>query len=142
MKPIRSFEGFLAERVVKKKIPDKSRANFLVKETEKSFSFVRSLKADDENANSLVKLSYDLIMELIRAKMILEGLSASGQGAHEAEVAYLRTLGFSENVIQFANQLRYFRNRIMYYGKFMDKQYAENVLAFTKKIYPKLKEMI
>ena len=74
--------------------------------------------------------------------MLFEGYNAAGFGAHEAEVSYLRKLGFSEKDIQFADQLRYFRNGILYYGTTLDKEYAEKIIEFTKKIYPKLKEMI
>jgi len=81
-------------------------------------------------------------MELIRAKMLLEGYNASGFGAHEAEVSYLRVLGFNEKDVQFADQLRFFRNGMLYYGTILDKEYAERVIEFTKKTYAKLKTMI
>ena len=74
--------------------------------------------------------------------MLLEGYNASGLGAHEAEVSYLRVLGFSENDVQFADQLRFFRNGMLYYGTMLDKAYAEKVLEFTRSIYPKLKELL
>jgi hypothetical protein len=54
----------------------------------------------------------------------------------------LREIGFNEKEVQFADQLRYLRNRITYYGKNLDKAYAEQVIEFLNKIYPKLKEMI
>ena len=57
--------------------------------------------------------------------MLLEGYNASGLGAHEAEVSYLRVLGFSENDVQFADQLRFFRNGMLYYGTMLDKEYAK-----------------
>ena len=81
-------------------------------------------------------------MELIRAKMLLEGYNASGFGAHEAEVSYLRVLGFNENDVQFADQLRFFRNGMLYYGTILDKEYAEKVVAFTKGAYAKLREIL
>ncbi|MEK6922178.1 MAG: hypothetical protein AABX08_00060 [Nanoarchaeota archaeon] len=77
-------------------------------------------------------------MELIRAKMLLGGYNATGQGAHEAEVSYLRALGFNENEVQFLDQLRYFRNGILYYGTILDEEYANKVIEFTKRIYKKL----
>ncbi|MFH1971873.1 MAG: hypothetical protein ABIJ18_00160 [archaeon] len=58
--------------------------------------------------------------------------------SHEAEVAYLRNLGFSEKKIEFMNQLRYFRNGIKYYGKEFDKEYAQKVIIFLDKAYAKL----
>ncbi|MEK6862642.1 MAG: hypothetical protein AABW57_00555 [Nanoarchaeota archaeon] len=143
MKPIKNFNDFLKEGIVKKQSPDLSRANFLIKESQKSYFFINSLVKDlglnDDNANSIIKLCYDIIMGFIRAKMLKDGYNAVGQGAHEAEVSYLRSIGFNENDVQFANQLRYFRNGIMYYGKMFDKEYAKQVLDFLNKIINKLK---
>ncbi len=73
--------------------------------------------------------------------MLLEGYNAAGQGAHEAEVSYLRVLNFKETDIQFANQLRYFRNGMLYYGTILDQEYAEKVIDFTKKNYIKIKKI-
>ena len=81
-------------------------------------------------------------MELARAKMLLEGYNSSGFGAHEAEVSYMRILGFNENDVQFANQLRFFRNGMIYYGTILDTEYAEKVIEFTKRIYLKLKKSL
>lgn len=74
-------------------------------------------------------------MELIRAKMLKAGFKSSGIGAHEAEVSYLRELGFKDTEIEFTNQLRYFRNGILYYGKSFDIDYVNKVLDFLNKVY-------
>jgi hypothetical protein len=146
MKAINKFETFLDDDIVKKQTPDRSRANFLLIESEKSFrglkKRVRSIGIDSDNSNSIIKDCYDILMELIRAKMLLEGYNASGKGAHEAEVAYTRKIGFKEKEVQFLNQIRYFRNGMIYYGKIMDEEYAKKVVDFTKNIYPNLKENI
>ncbi len=73
--------------------------------------------------------------------MLLEGYNATGQGAHEAEVSYLRVLNFKETEVQFANQLRYFRNGMLYYGTILEQEYAEKVIVFTKKNYDKVKRI-
>src|SRR3989344_9049551 len=134
MRSIRQFEEFIKEGTVKKQMPDNSRANFLIKESEKSNSFLKRLVADygvtDDNANSVIRICYDIFMELIRAAMLRNGFNSSGKGAHEAEVAYMRDIKFSENDIKFADQLRYFRNGIVYYGKIMDAEYAKKVVNF------------
>ncbi|HLD87037.1 MAG TPA: hypothetical protein VJB12_03150, partial [Candidatus Nanoarchaeia archaeon] len=96
----------------------------------------------DHNANDYVEYCYDSIMLLIRARLYLEGFAASGKGAHEGEVSYLRVMGFPESDVQFADSLRYFRNGILYYGTSLDKEYAEQVIAFTKRVQPKLKEAL
>ena len=81
----------------------------------------------------------DIIIYLIRAKMLSKGYNASGFSAHESEVAYLKNLSFNDIEINFINQLRYFRNGIMYYGKRFDKEYAEKILNFINKIKKRLR---
>lgn len=144
MRAIRNFQNFIKDKIVKVQKPDKSRAEFLAKEAENSYSFliekIEKIGISKNNANDYVKSGYDILMELIRAKMLLGGYNATGQGAHEAEVSYLRALGFNENEVQFLDQLRYFRNGILYYGTILDEEYANKVIEFTKRIYKKLIE--
>ncbi len=146
MKAVKYFESFLLEGVVKKQAPDKSRAEFLVQESEKGYrtllEFVKKIGITEDNANSFIKSCYDVIMEIIRAKMLLDGYNASGKGAHEAEVSYLRNLNFDETNVQFLDQIRFFRNGMLYYGTIIDKEYAEKALNFTNSILPKLKNLI
>jgi len=146
MKAIKSFEDFIKEGIIKKQSPDKSRAEFLIKEAERSYlsflDLLKKIELKDNNANDFVKSCYDILMEIIRAKMLLEGYNSSGYGAHEAEVSYLRILGFNEKDVQFVDQIRFFRNGMLYYGTILDKEYAERVIDFLKRIYPKLKEML
>lgn len=146
MNPIKNFNDYQKDGIVKKRYPDLSKANFLIKESEKGYSFINSIikniGLNEENANSIVKLCYDTLMELIRAKMLLNGYKAVGMGAHEAEVAYLREINFNENDIQFADKLRYNRNGILYYGVIFDKEYAEKVLEFMKKTHPRLMDIL
>lgn len=146
MKAIRRFDELIKEKIVKKQSPDKSRSEYLIKESENGFNNllekIEKIELKDANANDYVKSCYDILMELIRAKMLLEGYNASGFGAHEAEVAYMRIIGIDERDVQFANQLRYFRNGMLYYGIILDKTYAEKVITFTKRLYRQLKEII
>src|SRR3989344_2527875 len=124
---LKSFEEYVTEGIVKKVSKNKERAKSLLEESERK---MRSLKErleklgiKDENANDYVEYCYDLLLHLVRAKLYLDGYSASGQGAHEAEVAYLRKLGFTETEVRFADQVRYFRNGILYYGTSLDAEY-------------------
>ena len=96
----------------------------------------------DDNANYVVENCYNILSELLRAKMLEEGYSASGIGAHEAEVSFMKKLNFPDSDIIFINDLRYFRNGIRYYGKILDKEYAQQVLDFMSRIFVKLKETI
>ena len=146
MKALKLFEEFIKEGIVKRVKIDRERAKSLLKESERRIHSLKErlekLGINNENANDYVEYCYDIIMHLVRAKLYLDGYNASGFGAHEAEVSYMRGLGFNERDVQFADQLRFFRNGILYYGTSLDVKYAEKVVEFTKRIYPKLKEMI
>ncbi len=146
MKPVQHFEEFIKNNIVKEQTPDRSRANFLINESELSYNLLNKkidlLGISDQTANDLIKSCYDIIMQLIRAKMLLDGYNASGLGAHEAEVSYMRELGFEEKEVQFTNQLRYYRNGMLYYGKILDKEYAQEVIKFTKRLYKRLRALI
>jgi len=133
---MKTFNEYLSEGIVRKVSPDTSRANALVSEAINRYDFVMSIKITDSNANYIVENVYDLIMELVRAKMFKEGYMA--RNSHEAEVSYTLSLNFSQSEISFLDELRYFRNGILYYGKRFDKDYADRVLVFLDKIYSKL----
>jgi hypothetical protein len=138
-----NFEFYLEREIAKKINPDKARAEFLIKESEKNFrgldKRILIMKGiEEDNVNSIIKDIYDIIIELIRAKMLLDGYSCSGSFAHEAEVSYSRNLKFTDNEVSFLNELRASRNSITYYGKILNKEYAEKCYDFLRKVYPKL----
>jgi hypothetical protein len=146
VRAIRNFDEFINDNIVKKQSRDLSRAEFLVKESETSYNnlleMLQKIRLNDDNANIFVKFCYDILMELIRARMLLDGYNASGAGAHEAEVSYVRIIGFDEKDVQFADQIRFFRNGMLYYGTKLDKEYAEKVIIFTKRLFPELNKII
>ena len=146
MRGLKQFAEYVQERVAYQVTKNNERAKSLTSESARKLSSLHKrlekLGIDNENANDYVEYCYDIIIHLVRAKMYQDGFSASGQGAHEAEVAYLRILEFAEEDVRFADELRYFRNGILYYGTLLDKEYAEKVVAFTKRIYPRLKDIV
>ncbi|MEK6974551.1 MAG: hypothetical protein AABW41_04930 [Nanoarchaeota archaeon] len=143
MKLPKEFEYYLSEGIIRKSGQDKPRAQFLLKESEVSLEGLKErikiIGINDKNANSIIKDCYDIIMEIIMAKLLLEGYSSSGSYAHEAEISYLKRLKFPDSEISFMNELKYFRNSVTYYGKILDKEYAEKVFDFLGKIIEKLK---
>ena len=144
MRTIKSFDEFIDEGIVRKITPDNERSESLKSEADRKFGLlnenIKKNGVDNNNANDYVEYCYNIIMFLIRAEMFKSGYSSSGQGSHEAEVAFTKNLGFNDTDIRFLDQLRYFRNGILYYGKRFDKEYAEKVIEFTKITYKKLKE--
>ena len=140
------FEYYLQRGIVRKVTLGKPRAEFLIKESETSLEGLKErikiIGINDKNANSIIKDCYDIMMELIRAKLLLDGYSASGNYAHESEISYLKKSGFPDSEISFLNELRYFRNSVNYYGKILDKEYAEKVYSFLNKVIAKLKDAV
>lgn len=118
MKHLRDFKEYIDDLIVKEQKPDRARINSLLKESKTGFDnlnlIIKAFGVTDANANLIIKLSYDIIMEQVRAKMLNLGFNAAGPGAHEAEVAFLREINVPESIVHFCNQLRYFRNGILY----------------------------
>ena len=146
MRQIKTFEEYIQRGIIKKISRDNQRAKSLIIESERKMNSLKEklekISIKNENANDFVEYCYDIMIIRIRAKLLLEGYSSSGQGAHEAEVSYTKHLGLNDNDIQFLDQIRYYRNGILYYGTQLDKEYAEKVIQFINKIYPKLKNVI
>ena len=146
MKQLKLFKEYLKIGIVKKIKVDFIRAKSLIINSERKINSLneklKKIGFRDDNANEYLENCYDSIMLLIRAKLFLEGYNSSGVNAHEAEVSYLRNIGFNEDEVQFVNQMRFFRNGMLYYGTQLDKEYAEKVINFTKKLYIKLKNIV
>lgn len=90
------------------------------------------------NHNVICEQCYDIIMELIRAKMIAKGYNSS---SHEAEVSYLKILEFNDSDIKLMDELRYYRNGTKYYGTILNIEYTEKIISFLEKHYKKLLEL-
>ena len=84
----------------------------------------------------MIEEIYDILIELIRAKMLINGFEASGNFAHESEVSYLRELKFTDYETNLMNELRQFRNGIKYYGKRYKKEDAQILIKFLNNFYP------
>lgn len=73
---------------------------------------------------------YDSLRELLDAILALEGYKSY---SHEASIAYLQILGFSDATITELDNLRYKRNSSKYYGKGVPLEDVENILSFYDK---------
>jgi len=146
MRYLKPFEEFLKEGVIKKVAINRERAKSLVLGAERKMSslkeYLEKIGIKDENANDYVEYCYNILMNLIRAKLLLDGYSSSGNYSHEAEISYLRKLEFKEIEVQFMNEMRYLRNSILYYGQFLDKEYAEKVIDFLNKNYKRFINLV
>jgi hypothetical protein len=141
---MKSFDEFLRSGAVRKQTPNKPRAQSLIAEASAKRQFLsvslRSIPPEEMNYNFVVESCYDIIMELLRAKMFLNGYNAGN--SHEAEVSYMAVLGFSFPDVRTMDELRFYRNGIKYYGRMMDKEYAEKILLFMEKVYGEMKKKL
>ena len=140
------FQEYLNKGIVRKRTPDKLRAESLKEDALKRNNFLKQIInkiiLNNDNANYFIEESYDILISLIRAKMLIDGYEASGNYAHEAEVSYLRNLKFIDLDIVLMNELRTFRNGIKYYGKRYNKEHAEKIIQFLDKNYSKLLNLV
>jgi hypothetical protein len=138
---MKKFEDFIKEKIVTRVTPNIKRANSLILESNDKKNFLelslKSIPKNKMNSNFVVNYCYDILIELIRAKMYLDGFNANG--SHEAEISYLKLLNFSNAEITFMDEIRYYRNGTKYYGTILETYYSKKVLIFMNKIYPKLK---
>ena len=141
---MRTFEEFMRLGFARKQTPNNERAKSLVEESEDKYKFLqtalKSVPKDKMSANFIVESCYDILIELIRAKMFIDGFNSNN--SHEAEISYMEKIKFSETEIRFMDELRYNRNGIKYYGKRFELEYAEKVLKFMKQIQPQLKQLL
>ena len=146
MRVVKPFDEFLHQGIAKRMSVDKERAQSLIRESERKRIALKErlekIGISADNANDYVESCYDSIMMIIRSKLYLDGYACSGQGAHEAEVSYTRNLGLTENEVLFLDEMRYFRNGMLYYGTLLEKEYAERVISLSNKFYPRLKQAI
>ena len=146
MKPLKKFNEYINLGIIRKQKPDEERALSLEKEAERKrkslIEFLNKIGLKEENANDVIENCYNILMFLIRANLFKKGYSASGLNAHEAEISYLFELNIPEEEIKFMNELRYFRNGILYYGKELNEEYANKVISFLNKMHKKFKEKL
>ena len=141
---MKKFEEFMRLGFAKKQTPNNERAKSLVEESEDKYKFLqtalKSVPKDQMSANFVVESCYDILIELIRAKMFIDGFNSNN--SHEAEISYMERIKLSEAEIRFMDELRYNRNGIKYYGKRFEPEYAEKVLKFVKQIQPQFRQLL
>ena len=134
------FEAFLKKGEVRLQEKNIILAKALIKSSEKAMNFVKTLKVNDETSEHIISDSYDIMRELIEAKLAAEGYKSY---SHEATILFLKKFPqFKESEIDFLDNIRKIRNSIKYYGKESNETEAKKVLSFLNSILPKLKKLI
>lgn len=136
---MKNFEEYLKKGIVKTRKKNVARVKSILEEADKRLKFYNAISVSEESANYIIENMYEVIRELIEAKMILEGYKSY---SHEATVSYLKKLGFSSSEVEFMDELRSIRNQTRYYGHLVNVEYAKKVSEFVNKTYPRLKTLI
>jgi len=136
---MRTFKEFKDQGWIKEKTPDEARARSVIEEAEHRLKFFKDMKINESSTNYIIENMYDVIRELIEAKMLIDGYKTY---SHEAIVSYLKVLEFQDSEIKFVDTLRETRHKTKYYGLITDIEYADKVVSFTKEIYKKLKTLL
>ena len=143
MRPLRPFNWFVQENIVQKQSPNIARAKALFDEANRRQEARAILLAAtpiiDVLANTYLENAYDELLALTRAIMLAEGCVARGEGAHEAEVAYLVTIHVPETSVRLLNTLRASRNGVLYYGENASSEYAEQAVTLAQTLGPLLR---
>ncbi len=137
---MRTFEEFVKQGIVKKKKKDEARARDLIEGAEKRKHVMeKCLPLNQETAVQIMEECYDIMRELLEAKLSKDGYKSY---SHEAVVSYLTNLGFPKDVVIFIDKLREIRHGTKYYGKAVSEEYAKKVKEFLEQVYPRLRKIL
>ena len=136
---MKNFEEYLNKGLVKIRKENVARVKSISEEADKRLKFFNAMPISEESANYIIENMYDVIRELIEAKMLLDGYKSY---SHEATVSYLKKLEFSFSEVEFMDELRDIRNHTKYYGHLVNAEYARKDSEFATKTYPRVMMLI
>ncbi len=132
-----NFEYYVQQGVVKRKRVDKELAKSLLKTSKDRFAFAKEIVG--KHPKYALEMAYEAIIEIIDALLALEGYKS---WSHEANLAFLSKIGFSEVEIRKLDVSRRKRHSSKYYGKDFDAEEVADELDFLEKIFRKLEKVV
>lgn len=110
---------------MRKVTPDPEKARSLRKMSGKILDRIEETD-DEEFPSQVLQDYYDVLHQLIEAIANLDGVETGGAGAHQNLINWFADeYDVSEDVREFLQQLREYRNRISYEGFFVKAEYLE-----------------
>src|SRR3989339_261356 len=104
--------------------PDKQKAESLKKMAEVTLERLDNTDMEKYPSNTLLDY-YDVVHKLIEALTLREGIKVKGEGAHQELIDYVaKQKKIDEQMRQFLQQMRDYRNRISYEGFMINKNYV------------------
>ena len=110
--------------------PDKQRAESLKTMAEITMQRLQEIDVIKYPSNTLTDY-YDILHKLMEALALSDGIKFKGEGAHQELIDYIaKEYRFGENMRNFLQQMRDYRNKIAYEGFMLNKNYI--ILNQTK----------
>src|SRR3989338_2211822 len=118
--------------------PDKQKAESLRKVAEITLERLNSTDMERYPSNTLLDY-YDAVHKLIEALTLKEGIKVKGEGAHQELIDYAaKQRKIDEQMRQFLQQMRDYRNRISYEGFMIHKNYIDLNKGLIRRIIKRL----
>ena len=113
---------------------DKQKAESLKKMAEITLERLDNTDMEKYPSNTLLDY-YDVVHKLMEALTLKEGIKVKGEGAHQELVDYIaKQQKINEQMKQFLQQMRDYRNRISYEGFMIHKNYIDLNKAIIRRI--------
>ena len=114
--------------------PDKQKSESLRKMAEITLERLDNTDMGKYPSNTLLDY-YDVVHKLMEAFTLREGIKVKGEGAHQELVDYIaKQQKIDEQMRQFLQQMRDYRNRISYEGFMIHKNYIDLNKAIIRRI--------
>ena len=122
--------------------PDKQKAESLKRVAEITLERLDNTDMEKYPSNTLLDY-YDVVHKLMEAITLKEGIKVKGEGAHQELVDYIaKQQKIDEQMRQFLQQMRDYRNRISYEGFMIHKNYIDLNKAIIRRIIKNLFEQL
>lgn len=122
--------------------PDKQKSESLKKMAEITLERLDNTDMGKYPSNTLLDY-YDVVHKLIEAITLKEGIKVKGEGAHQELVDYIaKQQKIDEQMRQFLQQMRDYRNRVSYEGFMIHKNYINLNKAIIRRIIKHLFEQL
>lgn len=122
--------------------PDKQKSVSLRKMAEITLERLEETDKEKYPSNTLTDY-YDVMHKLLEAISIAEGIKIKGEGAHQELIDYIaKHHGLDEQIRQFLQQMREYRNLISYEGFVIHRNFVVLNEEKMKRIVKKLFELL
>jgi len=101
--------------------------------------FLKKNKIEEGNANYIFEGYYSSILELMHCVVLIEGYKVSN---HICLGYFLRDVLKDDKLFRLFDDCRFKRNSLIYYGRKMDFEIAEDSIQKAKKLISDLKRII